>query len=87
MAKVLESPQPGLFLCQEGLSALTLSIGSNGRSDVRRNLHLERRNTMSEDNGTLMRRWFEEVWNKGNAEAIDELFDADGIVHGLSSDA
>jgi len=42
---------------------------------------------MSEDNGTLMRRWFEEVWNKGNAEAIDELFDTDGIVHGLASDA
>ena len=42
---------------------------------------------MSEDNGTLMRRWFEEVWNKGNAEAIDELFDVDGIVHGLAADA
>jgi steroid delta-isomerase-like uncharacterized protein len=38
---------------------------------------------MSADNETLMRRWFEEVWNKGRAEAIDELFAGDGIAHGL----
>jgi steroid delta-isomerase-like uncharacterized protein len=38
-------------------------------------------------NKALVRRWFEEVWNKGRAEAIDEMFAADGIAHGLSDDA
>lgn len=41
---------------------------------------------MSEENKALVRRWFEEVWNKGRAEAIDEMFDANGIAHGLSDD-
>ena len=41
---------------------------------------------MSEENKALVRRWFEEVWNKGNAEAIDEMFDENGIAHGLSDD-
>jgi steroid delta-isomerase-like uncharacterized protein len=41
---------------------------------------------MSEENKALLRRWFDEVWNKGNAGAIDELFAADGIAHGLSDD-
>ncbi|HVQ40199.1 MAG TPA: ester cyclase [Pyrinomonadaceae bacterium] len=41
---------------------------------------------MSEENKALLRRWFDEVWNQGNAEAIDEMFAADGIVHGLSDD-
>ncbi len=36
------------------------------------------------DNKALMQRWFDEVWNKGRAEAIDELFAADGLAHGLS---
>ena len=34
----------------------------------------------------LMRRWFEEVWNKGRAEAIDEMFAEDGVAHGLSDE-
>lgn len=38
-------------------------------------------------NKALVRRWFEEVWNKGRAEAIDEMFASDGIAHGLSGDA
>jgi steroid delta-isomerase-like uncharacterized protein len=38
---------------------------------------------MPADNETLMRRWFEEVWNQGRVEAIDELFASDGIAHGL----
>ena len=42
---------------------------------------------MSEENKTLVRRWFDEVWNKGRADAIPELFAADGIAHGLSEDA
>ena len=41
---------------------------------------------MSEENKALLRRWFEEVWNKGRAEAIDEMFAADGIAHGLSDE-
>ena len=41
---------------------------------------------MSEDNKALIRRWFEEVWNKGRAEAIDEMFAADGIANGLSDE-
>jgi steroid delta-isomerase-like uncharacterized protein len=40
----------------------------------------------TEKNKALLRRWFEEVWNKGNTEAVDELFAADGIAHGLSDD-
>ena len=42
---------------------------------------------MSEENKTLMRRWFEEVWNRGRAEAIDELFAEDGVAHGLEGTA
>lgn len=42
---------------------------------------------MSEENKALVRRWFEEVWNKGRNEAIDEMFAADGIAHGLSDDS
>ena len=42
---------------------------------------------MSEENKALVRRWFEEVWNQGRSDAIDEMFAADGIAHGLSDDA
>ncbi len=42
---------------------------------------------MYEDNSALVRRWFEEVWNKGREEAIDELFDEKGVAHGLAGDA
>ena len=42
---------------------------------------------MSEENKALVRRWFEEVWNKGRAEAIDEMFAEDGVAHGLAGDA
>ena len=41
---------------------------------------------MSEQNKALLRRWFEEVWNQGRADAIDEMFDENGIAHGLSAD-
>lgn len=41
---------------------------------------------MTEPNKALLRRWFDEVWNKGNADAIDEILAADGIAHGLSDD-
>ena len=39
---------------------------------------------MSEDNKAFIRRWMEEVWNKGRAEAIDEMFAEEGVAHGLS---
>ena len=29
---------------------------------------------MSESNRALIHRWFEEVWNKGRSDAIDEMF-------------
>jgi steroid delta-isomerase-like uncharacterized protein len=38
---------------------------------------------MSDENVALIYRWFEEVWNKGRAEAIAEMLAADGLVHGL----
>ena len=41
---------------------------------------------MSEENKALIRRWFEEVWNKGREEAIDEMFATDGIAHGLAEE-
>jgi len=37
-----------------------------------------------ENNKALLRRWFDEVWNEGRAEAIDEMFAEGGIAHGLS---
>ena len=39
---------------------------------------------MSEENKALIYRWFEEVWNRGNAKVIDELLAEDGVVHGLN---
>ncbi|HEV7473234.1 MAG TPA: ester cyclase [Pyrinomonadaceae bacterium] len=41
---------------------------------------------MYEENKALMRRWFEEVWNKGRVDAIDEMFARDGVAYGLSDD-
>ena len=41
---------------------------------------------MSGENENLVRRWFEEVWNKGREEAIDEMFAEDGIAHGLADE-
>jgi steroid delta-isomerase-like uncharacterized protein len=39
---------------------------------------------MADQNETLLHRWFEEVWNKGRADAIDEMFASEGIAHGLT---
>lgn len=47
---------------------------------------MSKQNTL-EENKELIRRWFEEVWNKGRADAIPEMFADDGIAHGLSDDA
>lgn len=41
---------------------------------------------MSEENKALVRRWFEEVWNKGREEAIEEMFAADAVAHGLGGE-
>lgn len=40
-----------------------------------------------EANKALVRRWFEEVWNKGRADAIGEMLAEDAVVQGLSDDA
>jgi steroid delta-isomerase-like uncharacterized protein len=39
---------------------------------------------MADQNETLLHRWFEEVWNKGRADAIDQMFASEGIAHGLT---
>lgn len=31
----------------------------------------------------VIHRWFEEVWDKGREEAIDEMFAEEGVAHGL----
>ena len=41
---------------------------------------------MSEENKQLIRRWFDEVWNNGRDDVIEELFDENGIAHGLGDD-
>ncbi|HEV2860337.1 MAG TPA: ester cyclase [Pyrinomonadaceae bacterium] len=42
---------------------------------------------MSEENKALFRRWFEEVWNRGRSEAIEEMFAEDGVAHGLAGES
>src|SRR5215212_10696478 len=37
---------------------------------------------MSEENKALVRRYFEEIWNKGNLELIEELFTTNFVRHG-----
>ena len=41
----------------------------------------------TKENVTIVRRWFEEVWNKGRADAIEELFAEDGVAHGLTDES
>lgn len=36
------------------------------------------------ENESFLHSWFEEVWNKGREEAIDEMFAEDGIANGLT---
>ena len=42
---------------------------------------------MSAENKVLMRRWFEEVWNRGRAAAIDEMLAGQAMIHGLGPQA
>jgi steroid delta-isomerase-like uncharacterized protein len=39
------------------------------------------------DPGTLIHRWFDEVWNHGREDTVDQLFAPDGIAHGLGEGA
>jgi len=41
---------------------------------------------MLAENKVLVRRWFEEVWNKGREAAIDEMLAEHCLVHGLGND-
>jgi predicted ester cyclase len=38
---------------------------------------------MAPDNKALVAMWFEEVWNKGRSEAIDDMMAPNCVVHGL----
>jgi steroid delta-isomerase-like uncharacterized protein len=42
---------------------------------------------MTEENKAFIRRWFEEVWNKGREEAIDEMFAEEGVANGLTDES
>ena len=42
---------------------------------------------MSAENKVLIRRWFEEVWNRGRAAAIDEMLAGQAMIHGLGPQA
>src|SRR5262245_22342380 len=39
---------------------------------------------MSHHNSALVRRWFDEVWNGGNFDAVDELLAPGGVLHDAS---
>jgi steroid delta-isomerase-like uncharacterized protein len=39
---------------------------------------------MTDQYNTIQHRWFEEVWNKGRADIIDEMLDPNVIIHGLA---
>jgi predicted ester cyclase len=41
---------------------------------------------MSAENKALIERWFDEVWNQGRRDAIDEMFSPEGVAHGLGPD-
>jgi steroid delta-isomerase-like uncharacterized protein len=42
---------------------------------------------MAQDNSSLIRRWFEEVWNCGHMETVDEMASPDVIGHGQAQHA
>lgn len=42
---------------------------------------------MSEENKAFIRRWFEEVWNKGREEAIDEMMSDECVANGLADES
>lgn len=38
---------------------------------------------MPNKNSSLTYRWMQEVWNEGREDAIDEMLDANAVVHGI----
>jgi len=42
---------------------------------------------MAQENGILIRRWFEEVWNMGRLEAVEEMASPEVIGHGQAQHA
>src|ERR671938_339272 len=46
--------------------------------------HKRRTYAMSEENKALVRRYFEEIWDVGNLDLIDELFTTNFVRHGPS---
>jgi steroid delta-isomerase-like uncharacterized protein len=42
---------------------------------------------MSEENKVFIRRWFEEVWNNGREDAIDEMMDEGCVANGLADES
>ena len=61
-----------------GIAALARRAYSEGPKRV----VSPRRYGMVQENSALIRRWFEEVWNKGRMEAIDEMASPDIVGHG-----
>jgi len=41
---------------------------------------------MSQSPESVMREWFEQLWNQKKLDTIDRLFAADGIAHGLTGE-
>ena len=41
---------------------------------------------MPKKESTVLYRWFDEVWNKGNEKAIYEMLDENAITHGITGD-
>ena len=41
--------------------------------------------TREDENIAVIVRWFDEVWNQGREETIDELYAADGVAWGLGT--
>jgi steroid delta-isomerase-like uncharacterized protein len=41
----------------------------------------------TKDKDAFIRRWFEEVWNRGREDAIDEMFAEEGVANGLVDDS
>jgi len=39
---------------------------------------------MTTENKALIKRWFEEVWNQGRAETIEQLLAGNCVIHGLA---
>jgi len=42
---------------------------------------------MSEENKAFIRRWFDEVWNRGREEAVDEMLSDECVANGLAGES